>query len=314
MLSTRFKLIPIIIMAAGLTLAPALSLAAAPTTLGQGFEISPPKYDLPAHPGEVLTTTINLRNTTSIPITAHAILNDFVPKNTTGEPGILADGSDGGATSMKGWFVAMPDQVIPPGILKTFTVRVNVPSNASPGGHYGVVRFTSGTPSTNGNNGVALTASVGTLYLISVTGAVREDLNVSQFYVQQYGKRGTWFQKGDLQFVNEFRNSGNVHVKPVGTLFVTDMFGHKVAQLKVNSAEGNVLPTSTRSFTEDFNKKLFGHYTARIFLRYGNGKQLESSAVKFWVFPWQLILIGLAIIAILVVAAKTLRIEPRRKR
>jgi hypothetical protein len=59
----------------------------------------------------------------------------------------------------------------------------------------------------------------------------------------------------------------------------------------------NVLPQSIRRFEQPLdksvigNKKLFGHYTAKLNLTYGNNKKALVASVSFWVIPFRLIFI-----------------------
>ncbi len=53
--------------------------------------------------------------------------------------------------------------------MKNLPITINVPANASPGGYYGVIRFTA-TPGKLDQSGVALSASLGALDFIRVNG------------------------------------------------------------------------------------------------------------------------------------------------
>jgi len=190
-------------------------------------------------------------------------------------------------------------------------VTIKVPANASPGGHYGVIRFTATPPDLKGT-GVSLSASLGALILIRVSGDVKESLAVQEFTVNHYiptgetgkaGKAGTLFESAPLMFVERLKNTGNTHEQPVGQVTITDMFGKKIAAANVNVPPRNVLPGSIRRFEQPVdhdligNKKLFGLYHAKLSVVYGTNKQTVTSSLAFWVIPYRLI--GTVIILII---------------
>ncbi|HET7629756.1 MAG TPA: hypothetical protein VFK03_00110, partial [Candidatus Saccharimonadales bacterium] len=79
--------------------------------------------------------------------------------------------------------------------------------------------------------------------------------------------------------------------------------GHKVATLLINMPKHYVLPGSTRKFTQSLDKSaigdkmLFGRYTVKMEVNYGNNQRLVENT-SFIVIPWRLI--GGAIIALIV--------------
>lgn len=268
---------------------------------GQGLEISPPVLELSADPGQTQTVPIKIRNITSEFLVITAGVNDFVAKGEEGQPQIILDeAAEPGPYSLKK-FVELPSSFqLGKDEIETVNVRITVPRNASPGGHYGVVRFTGQPP--GAQEGVALSASVGTLVLLNVSGAVKEKAEFSTFFVSQSrkgqkpgesvcGSGGrSWYEAGPLCFTERFTNQGNVHIKPTGKVEVTNIFQRKVASLDLNANPArNVLPNSIRKFEQPWNKKfLFGRYRATANVVYGNNHTLTKSLV-FWVIPWKLL-------------------------
>ncbi|HXY17902.1 MAG TPA: hypothetical protein VEH48_00585, partial [Candidatus Nitrosopolaris sp.] len=115
------------------------------------------------------------------------------------------------------------------------------------------------------------------------------------FSVNHGGKTGSFFQSAPLNFVERLKNNGNVHLQPTGQVTITDMFGRKLATLPVNVPPGNILPASIREFSQALdksvigNKKLFGHYTAKMSVTYGTDKKALNSSLGFWVIPFKLV-------------------------
>jgi hypothetical protein len=258
--------------------------------------------ELSADPGQIVTTTIRVRNVTKGELIAKGQADDFgAGSDESGQPKLLLDETGATRYSLKYWVSGVPDLRLAPNELKTTTVRIAVPANAEPGGHFGVVRFTAVPPDLEGT-GVALSASVGTLILMKVSGQITDQLSVAEFStVGTTGKKEktSFFETGPIDFVVRAKNEGTVHEKPKGSIAVTNALGGKVGTVAVNEKGGNVLPDSIRRFEEKLDKKqLFGYYTAKLSLTYAGGKKLDAS-LGFWVIPWKLLLmvaIGLVIL------------------
>jgi hypothetical protein len=182
------------------------------------------------------------------------------------------------------------------------SITVTVPKDASPGGHYGIIRFTATPPSLK-NSGVSLSTSLGALMLVTVKGPVTEKLSIDEFSVKgKDGKKGTMFQSGPVTFLQRLKNEGNIHEQPTGQVTITDMFGRKVANVNINLPPRNILPNSTRRFEQPLdksvigNKRLFGRYTAKLSVKYGTDKKTVSSDLSFWVIPYKLVAIVIVVL------------------
>ncbi len=288
-------------LTAGPLLVATTATAADSGSAGQGLEISPPVIELSANPGQTLTTNIRVRNVTKGELIAKGMADDFgAGSDESGQPKLLLDETGATRYSLKFWVQGVPDLRLAPGELKTNTIKIVVPANAEPGGHFGVVRFTAVPPNLEGT-GVALSASIGALILLKVSGTITEKVSLAEFSTSQtiqkgkdlVTKKGSFFEHGPVDFLVRVRNEGSVHEKVKGTIDVMSWTGKKVASVAVNDKGGNVLPDSVRRFEQRLeNKQLFGYYTAKLELNYSNGKTLTGK-IGFWVIPWKLILLGL---------------------
>ena len=265
---------------------------------GQGLEISPPVLELTADPGQTVTTHIRVRNVTQGILIAKGKADDFgAGADETGQPKLLLDETGATRYSLKYWVQGVPDLQLAPQELKDATITIAVPRNAEPGGHFGVVRFTAVPPDLQGT-GVALSASVGTLILLRVSGPVTEKLSVEQFATLHGEDPTSFFEKGPINFVVRIKNDGTVHDAPKGSIAVTDVFGHKVATVGVNPTSGNVLPDSIRRFEQSLaGTHMFGHYTAKLTMKYASNQTLAAT-VGFWVIPWRLLLMVVVILVL----------------
>ena len=296
-----FRRALIVIGSLAILLIPSIAAAQAGQTAGQGLEISPPLKELKADPGQTVTTQVKLRNVTTGPLVTKDEVNDFVSGGEDGQPKLLLDANEQSPYSIKSWLSTIPSVTLQPGEQKTITITMNVPKNAGPGGHYGVVRFT-GRPPELEDTGVSLSASVGTLFLVNVSGNVSETAQISEMFVTQNGKQRSLFEYGPVTVVEKVQNTGNTHFKPKGSVRVTNMFGKEVGLYQLNEKGGNVLPGSTRKFEQTLNKKLlFGRYKAQADVVYGSENKILSRTISFWVIPYKLILLVLFVILLLVV-------------
>ncbi len=267
---------------------------------GQALEIAPPVIYLNADPGQTVQAQIFIRDISSGNLIVNGTVNDFVSGGEDGTPKIILDPStDSSAYSIVAWVQALPSLLLIPREIKSMVATIKVPTDASPGGHYGVIRFTSTPPSLEGS-GVSLAASIGVLVLLTVTGDVTENLSIEQLSVEKDGKKGTFFESGPIGFSERLKNTGNVHLQPTGQVSITDMFGKKLASVNVNLPPGNVLPNSIREFKQPLdkavigNKRLFGRYKATLTVTYGGEKKQVSSTVTFWVIPYKLVALSIA--------------------
>lgn len=281
----------------------------------QALEIGPPTIILSGNPGQTLSASINLRNISNNKLIVTGQINDFESSSSEdGTPKIILDENVENSYSLKKWISPFSTLTLNPKQLKTFPVSIKIPANASPGGYYGVVRFSSKAPDLS-DTGVSLSASLGSLLMIRVNGAVKEKVSIEEFFVSSDGRKNTIFENVPLTFTERFKNSGNIDEQPTGQITITDMFGKKIAISNVNLEGYKVLPNGIRKFTQTLDEKtigkkiLFGKYTADLKITYGDKKEVLTEKITFWVIPYRVIGMG---ILILVAGFITLRFIIKR--
>lgn len=281
---------------------------------GQALEIAPPVISLTADPGQTITTNISLRDISSGDLLVTNEVNDFVAGGEDGTPRVILDEDSSNPYSLKSWITTIPQILLKPKEIKSIKVTISVPANASPGGYFGVIRFT-GTPPELEGTGVSLSASLGSLILIKINGDAKEQLAIEDFYVANGDSKGSLFEATPLNFVERIKNTGNIQEQPAGLVTIKDMFGNVVATLPVNQPPRDILPDSIRKFEQPLdssvigNRILFGYYTASLDVTYGAEKQTLTSSTSFWIIPYKLI--GLVIV-LLIVGFLGLRFAIRR--
>lgn len=281
--------------------------AAAPAPNGgQAFSIAPPLVNLKADPGQTVKAHILLTNVSNGPMVMSAQANDFAAKDESGSPNIILNTKEVTPFSLRN-FIQLPQPfTLAPKETRTIDVPIVVPKDGEPGGHYGVIRFTGASPDVSGT-GVSLSASIGTLVLLQVSGNVQERASLADLYAAapKVLTKQTLFQQGPIDFVTRVSNDGNTHIQPSGTLTIKNMIGKQVASLRINGdpknakdEPKNILPGSVRRFQVTLTKKwMFGRYTAHLDLSYDN-KRLTANK-SFWVIPYAIVipvLIGLIVL------------------
>ncbi len=264
---------------------------------GQAFSISPPLVELTADPGQTVSAKIKLTNISSDDLLIKMQFNDFGAKNETGEPNIIFDDTQNTAYTLRQWIVSPAPFTIKSKESRTVEFPIHVPEGAEPGGHYAVIRFTGSTPDLE-DNGVALTASIGSLVLLQVSGNVTEKASAADFFTATKTNQTNFFEFGPITFVERIQNEGNVHLKPTGAIKIYNTFGQQVGEVRANGDPADtanppksVLPGSVRRFEQQWDSGwALGRYRASVELSYGTSSTPIYATTTFWVVPYKLIL------------------------
>ena len=305
-----------------------LQAQAAPNDGSLNLVTSPLPISLSGPPGSTLTTDIRIKNGSNHDETLKVSLMKFSAYGDEGKPAITERQS---GDDYFDWVSFSPQTFnAPPNEWITVKMTVKLPKSAAFGYYYAAVFSRAGAPEKSSGRQNIIIGSTAVLALVEAqVPNAKRTAAIASFSADQ-----RFYEFLPATFKVKVRNSGNVHLIPTGNIFINR--GNKtVATIKVNSAQGNVLPNSNRVFTSvwkdgfpvyldkesggqvvldkagkpvtdlkwDFSKasKLrFGHYTAHLLMAYDNGKQdvpLEA-VVSFWVIPWRVIGMTILIIAL----------------
>lgn len=273
------------------------------TNPGNGLKIAPVRSDLTIEKGGSRQVSLFVENITASVLTVSGIKNDFVASDDeSGEPRIILDEDKSApGNSFKTLVGALPTVKIQPNERREIRVTLTVPKTAAAGGYYGAIRFAPGNGQTDKN--VALTASVGTIFLVRVPGDVKEQLKVEGFAIKHEKNTGSLFNSGPLSVVIRFKNYGNVHLLPFGKVTVKNFSGKVVDEFEINNTQprGSVLPTSIRKFEYPIKEqKFFGRYTAEGSFGYGSNGELLLAKKTFYVIPFKMIAAGVFALAFII--------------
>lgn len=284
----------------------ALVLGLAPLGVS-ALTISPPLMEFDARPGDALVDVVKLYNETQDTMTLTASVQNFKAMGETGTPEFVESAQP---TDLASWIQVDEKTVtLAPGERKSVLFTVRVPGDAEPGGHFAGILWGTGGAAEAGASGVGLLAKTGTLVLVRVAGLVQETGRIVEFATDKAS-----YDYLPANFGVRFENTGNVHVKPAGTIEVKDMWGKKVGSLMVNETLANVLPDSIRKFEAAWQKTevpagasewqkerenfAWGKYTATVVLNYGVGGQTVTAQTSFWVFPWRVTLFYVVLVIV----------------
>jgi hypothetical protein len=287
------------ILAIAMTMAGLVGLAkpAAAVTL------VPPSLELSADPGDTIETKVKLFNETTSALTLTASSANFTAQGEEGEPGFEFDAP---SADLAEWI--KPGQAsfdLEPGATIEIPVKIGIPANAEPGGHYAGLFFGSGAAAAEGGQ-VGIQSKIGTLVILRVSGNIREAGTVVEFGAAG----GQSLNRLPVGLLLRIQNNGNVHFRPKGFVTIRNMFGGVSATLPINPKDGAVLPNSIRRFTMDWAREegaakgnffaevgrewrnfALGTYTAEAVMTYGAENRTLTATAKITVFPWHFLLV-----------------------
>jgi hypothetical protein len=295
----------VVVAISGIAVMPVSAAATQSSSIANGFQISPVSTELTIDKGQSQVVDLSIYNPTNDISYDQIIVNDFIASNEeNGTPRILLNGQ---VSDPRHNFIALvtpvPNVTIQPKSNYTIPITIKIPANANSGGYYGAIRIApASAPSKTGN--VGLTASVGSIFLITVPGNLIEKLNLVQLSAAENGSSSSLIFSGTPQVLTRLDNVGDIHVQPFGSVNVTNMFGKIVANYQFNdiSPRANILPNSIRKFVDNLPKKSWwGHYTIEENIAYTSGSSnLITAKAGFWYMPiW--FVIALAVVVILIV-------------
>ncbi|MCX6811183.1 MAG: hypothetical protein NT039_00610 [Candidatus Berkelbacteria bacterium] len=267
------------------------------------LKIAPLTYKLTIQRGESDSEIVSIINPNQIPIKVVAETSDFVQGDEEGSPKFVD--KEVGKTALASW-IDIDQKEIPlePNEKKDITFTVNVPNDAENGGHYAAIFFKT-VPKEGEGGQITISNRVGSLVLVTVPGDIKSTGEIVEFKVPKYS------QKGPIDFVARFKNTGTVHYQLGGTIKITNYFGKEV--VKLDLPEHIVLPDSIRRFEAQWLVKwAVGRYEANLEMRDGDGNLRTSNAV-FYIFPWKIALAILVLIILLIVIIIIVKKALKRK-
>jgi hypothetical protein len=285
----------------------------------QALTLIPPSFETSVDPGVTTETTIKLYNETQDTLNLYPEVVSFTADGETGNPTFDFNAPLEGVAS---WFTLPEGPItLSAGERKVVDIKITPPLDAEPGGHYATVFFSTTSPDLSDPGSLALSTKLGSLFLLRVFGDIEESGSITEFGLN--AEKNT-LSRLPATIFTRFENDGNIHLRPTGTIKITNMLGGDTATLEFNSKKSATLPDTIRRYetiwekggvkevtgniwnkfwTEFANEKnnfAMGRYSATISLDAGNLVH-DTATFTFWVMPWRVISVALIVIALVIV-------------
>ena len=296
--------------------------------------VSPVFFDLTANPGDTLTEKIRIRNNASTPIPVKLQL-ESISGDLNGNITLKQDKTN----QALGWIKFENEKVVlAPMDWTDIPFTIAIPKDAGYG-YYFAVNFTNDKQNAVTKTGAAVNGAAAVPILLDV----RKPGAKANAKIVNFSIENSILEYLPANFTAKIQNTGNIHIKPYGNIFISSGNDKNLAILDVNPALGSVLPQSARIFTAywddgfivnepvlqngqpkldkngkqvmqltfNWNKLTsfrFGRYSATLLMVFDNGTRdvpLQTS-LSFWVIPYRAIITVIIAIIILIVVVKFL--------
>lgn len=254
------------------------------------IELKPTVIEEVVEVGKNYQYQVTVANLGDLPQTLIPTVRDIVGVGADGNP-LFADLDDREAnpSALSEWIsFEDPEVTIAPGARAIISFSVAVGDLAEPGTHMGAISLVQrGTEGVQMGTGVGY--ELGAIVLLNVQGEIVESARIKSFAVER-----AVFSEPRAQFEIKLENDGNVFVRPIGIIDITDMFGNKVETIEVNSGGTRVFPRSERAFAAMWESSGFrvGKYEATLALSMesvAGGQRTLSATQQFWVLPMNIL-------------------------
>jgi hypothetical protein len=267
------------------------------------LSVSPISLDLVTQPGGTIQDRIRVHNNTQNPIRLQVNIKKLVA--TEKDPGfVLADPTS--TDDFVNWIhIDTPIFNVPGNEWYDVHFSIVTPPDAA-FGYYPAIVFNE--ISSNDNSGKLTEVLSGGVAVLTALQVQSPNSRV-EGHLAQFGPSHFLSEWLPLVFNVKIQNTGNIHMRPRGNIFISSPSGKEVGLLEVNQPLSAIIPNSSRSFQAvwddsfiTFDKKFIihwdnlthfriGKYTARLLMVYDNGTRDASieAVTSFWVFPYKLI-------------------------
>lgn len=261
------------------------------------LKISPLTYKLTIKKGESETQVVSIINPNQVSIKVIAETQDFIQEDEEGSPKFIDKSV--GKTTLAQWIdINREAMTLVPNEKRDVPFTINAPKDAESGGHYAAIFFKT-VPDQTQSGQISITSRVGSLVLVTVPGDIISTGEIVEFKAPKFS------EKGPINFLARFKDTGTVHYQLGGTITITNFFGKEVARLSL--PEHIVLPDSIRRFETQWSEnRALGRYEAELEMRDGDGN-LRTQSLVFYIFPWKIslaILGGIILLILIIILIK----------
>ena len=308
--------------------------AQSPTPQNYDVTVSPVYFDLSANPESSVSDKVRLRNNTNSPLPIRIEVKRLTG-DVNGDLTLKTDNADNSLSWIKFkdvTFVAKPLE------WTDVPFTIDIPKEAAYGYYYAIT-FVNDANSPLGKTGAAITGAAAVPVLLNV----RKEGAKAEAKILNFSTKSQVYEYLPVDFAVKVENSGNIHVRPHGNIFISDGGNKNLAILDVNPGAGSIIPNTNKSFEvswsdgflvkepvlESGQKKLdkdghpvekltinwnkltsfrIGRYTANLLLVFDNGKRDVSldAVTTFWVIPYKAIIVIITTLIVVFLVARFL--------
>jgi hypothetical protein len=286
--------------------------------------VTPVFFDLSVNPGGSIDERVRIKNNTNSPISVSVEVNKLTG-DETGELTITENDD----TDTLDWFSFEETTYdLPPLEWTNIPFTITVPEDAAYG-YYFTINFKQAGVEETGETGATITGAAAVPVLLNV----RKDGAIAEARLVDFSAENYINEYLPVEFNVKIENTGNVHIRPQGNIFISGNGQDNISTIDVNEGNGAIIPNTTRSFIsywtngfivretttvdgEEVTKiKInwnqltdfrFGKYTANLMMVYDNGERdmpIEES-IAFWVIPYKVIIGGIILIIVVLLVAR----------
>lgn len=259
--------------------------------------VAPAILDIAAVPGEIVKQTVTILNTDSVARTFIFSTEEFTPSSQ--EPGVAL--FDGGAKSdALSWVTFDPASIsLEAGASQSVNVIVAVPSGAVPSDYF-IASFVRPASASR------VEAQAALLLFLTVTGNARYGLEIATLELTH-----AWSSNVSATLDLAVQDSGNVYVKPAGSVTIDPLIGRTVTA-DANPIGSRILPGQTRrwqvevgvipsgDFFERFLSEVraFAIGPAKVSVVLSAGDASDTRTARLWIFPWRVCVVALSFVVL----------------
>lgn len=310
---------------------------------GVNLTLSPTFLSLVTDPGKKVASQIKITNNNTFTENLKIEIAKFTLTGGGTRPLI----SEMGAGDTYAEWVEFDKTAFSVGSGQTQTVNFSItPDDTASLGYYYAFIINRQQEQEQQDQGAVISGSPAVLTLLEVRSPnAKRELSITDFKTDRL-----FYEYLPVEFQITVKNTGNIHIAPVGDIFVDSVRNRNIASLKANEGRANVLPNSERVFTAvwndgfavkvpkeengqikpdengnisytvkyDFseaNKFRIGKYTATVVMAYNNGEKdvpIEAT-VSFWVIPWKILGVAFIILILAVIGLKNTILPPIKR-
>src|SRR5579871_3986572 len=294
--------------------------------------VSPHFFDTTLTPGGTFTQTVRIRNNNDTPMPLSIQIKKLIPQDNGSYT--LADFTK--ADDYAKWLkVTVASVSAAPQEWTDIPFSVHIPPSGAFGYYWAIMI---GATSSSAKTAERVNGAIAIPILVAVE---KEGISF-RGAITNFATSQNWYEYPPITFLTTISNTGNVHIKPRGNIFISDWQGKQVAALDINADAGNILPNAKRIFmstwnnsfiTEeiktqndkavldkngkpekqlhiDFQKLLslrIGKYTAHALVVISGDKHdtLLEASTSFFVFPWKIVVGGFLFVLLAMVGFVT---------